>query len=151
MKIYKKTFSYQSKQRFEFKDITDEVRKIVKESGVNNGQVLVYSPHTTLAVKVNEKEKGIIKDFAKFCEKILPRKAYYFHNDLKVRTENVVCSVGATDCLNGDSHCLHLLMNTSESLIIDKAEIILGTWQRIFAIELDEKRKRQIIIQVMGE
>ena len=151
MKIYQQIYSYQSQRRFEFRDITEIVKEIVKKSKVKDGQVLIYSPHTTLAIKVNEKEKGIFSDFAKFAEKILPRKAYYCHNDLKIRTENIVCSVGATDCLNGDSHCLHLLMNTSENLIINKGELLLGTWQRIFAIELDDKRKRQVYIQVMGE
>ena len=151
MKILKQVYSYQSQSRFEFKDITEVINEAVKKSKVKTGQVLVYSPHTTLAIKVNEKEKGIVKDFAAFCKKLLPRDNYYCHNDLKIRTENLVCSVGATDCLNGDSHCLHMLMNASETLIIEKGKVLLGIWQRIFAIELDDKRKREIFIQIIGE
>jgi secondary thiamine-phosphate synthase enzyme len=139
-----------SKESMEFRDLTDEVEKFIKETKIENGNVLVYSTHTTLAICVNEKEKGIVVDFKKLMGKLVPKDVYYQHNDLKIRTENLVCQSSASDCLNGHSHCTHLLMRNSETIPIIEGKIMLGTWQRIFAIELDSPRPRKIIVQVMG-
>lgn len=149
--IKQKEFEYKSGDYLEFRDLTDEVEKFVEKSGIKTGQVLVYSTHTTVAICVNEKESGIVKDFKKLMSKIIPKENYYCHNDLTIRTENLVCQSGASDCLNGHSHCTHLLMRNSETIPIEKGKMVLGVWQKIFAIELDCKRKRKIIIQVMGE
>lgn len=142
---------YKSEEYLEFRDITDEVEKFVKKSRIRDGQVLVYSTHTTLAVCVNEKEKGIVKDFKNLMGKLIPKDGYYCHNDLNIRTENLVCQSAASDCLNGHSHCTHLIMRNSETIPIIEGKMTLGTWQRIFAIELDCCRKRTIIVQIMGE
>lgn len=152
MKIKNKTFFLKTKKYLEFIDLTDQVKDFVKTSKIKNGQVLIYSFHTTLAIRINEKERGIINDFGGFMAKFLPKEKYYEHNDLKIRTENLVCSVGATDCLNGHSHCAHLLMGgTSEVVPIIDGKLALGQWQWIFAIELDSARSRKIIMQIMGE
>lgn len=142
---------YKSEEYSEFKDITEEVEKFVKESGIINGQVLIYSTHTTLAICVNEKEAGIVKDFKNLLGRLVPKDIYYFHNDLEKRTENLVCQSGASDCLNGYSHCTHLLMRNSETIPIIDGKMTFGPWQRIFAIELDCGRTRTVIVQVMGE
>ena len=145
------TIEYVSQENFEFKDLTDEVKKFVKKVKIKNGNVLVYSTHTTLAICINEKEKGIVSDFKKLMGKLIPKNDYYQHNDLSVRTENLVCQSAASDCLNGHSHCSHLLMRNSETIPIEKGKTLLGIWQRIFAIELDCGRKRKLIFQVIGE
>lgn len=145
------TIEFTSKDGMEFRDLTDEVEKFVKESEIKNGQVLIYSTHTTLAICINEKEKGIVADFKNLTDKLIPKKAYYQHNDLTKRTENLVCQSGASDCLNGHSHCTHLLMRNSETIPIIDGKMMLGMWQRIFAIELDCCRRRKVLVQVMGE
>lgn len=145
------TIEYVSQENFEFKDLTDEVKKFVKEVKIKNGNVLVYSTHTTLAICINEKEKGIVSDFKKLMGKLIPKNDYYQHNDLSVRTENLVCQSAASDCLNGHSHCTHLLMRNSETVPIIDGKIMLGVWQRIFAIELDCCRPRKVLVQVMGD
>jgi len=145
------TIEYVSQENFEFKDLTDEVKKFVKKVKIKNGNVLVYSTHTTLAICINEKEKGIVSDFKKLMGKLIPKNDYYQHNDLSVRTENLVCQSAASDCLNGHSHCTHLLMRNSETIPIVDGEIMLGVWQRIFAIELDCCRPRKVLVQVMGD
>jgi len=149
--IKQKIFEYKSKDCFEFRDLTDEVEKFVEMSKIKMGQVLVYSTHTTVAICINEKEAGIVKDFKNLIGKIVPKESYYCHNDLTIRTENLVCQSGASDCLNGHSHCTHLLMRNSETIPIIEGKMIFGDWQRIFAIELDCCRKRKVIFQVMGE
>ncbi|MEI8067552.1 MAG: secondary thiamine-phosphate synthase enzyme YjbQ [Candidatus Shapirobacteria bacterium] len=150
MKIKNDNIEFKSEKYLEFIDITEEVEKIVKEAEVKNGSVLVYSTHTTLAICVNEKEKGICNDFKELMDKLIPNTAYYQHNDLNLRTENLVCQSGVSDCLNGHSHCTHLLMRNSETIPIIDGKLILGVWQRIFAIELDCSRKRKVIVQVSG-
>jgi secondary thiamine-phosphate synthase enzyme len=142
---------FTSQEYLEFRDITSKVEAIVKTSKIKNGQVLIFSTHTTLAICVNEKEKGIVTDFKNLMNRIIPKDSYYCHNDLTIRTENLVCQSAASDCLNGHSHCTHLLMRNSETIPITNKKMALGIWQRIFAIELDCKRKREIIIQIIGE
>ena len=142
---------YISDGYLEFKDLTNEVEEKVKKSGIKNGYVLIFSKHTTLAICINEKEAGIVKDFKALMEKLIPRDIYYCHNDLNIRTENLVCQSGASDCLNGYSHCTHLLMRNSEMVPIVDGKMDFGPWQRIFGIELDCGRKREVIIQISGE
>lgn len=151
MAIYTRILKFKTRKYLEFVDLTDRVVADVKKAGVRAGVVTVFSRHTTLAVRVNEREKGFFSDFAELIEKLIPQKNYYRHNDLSIRTENLVCSVGATDCLNGHSHCQHLLMGASESIPVLEGKLALGTWQRVFAIELDSSRPREVVIQVVGE
>ena len=149
--IINSKIEFESKEQLEFKDVTEEVEKIISESKIKNGNVLVFSTHTTLAICVNEKEKGIVIDFKNLINKLIPKDSYYCHNDLNIRTENLVCQSTASDCLNGHSHCTHLLMRNSETVPIFDGKMALGTWQRIFAIELDCCRKRKLLVQIMGE
>lgn len=149
--VKQKIFEYVSKEYLEFRDLTDEVNDFIKENGVKNGYVLVFSRHTTLAICINEKEAGIVKDFKKLITKLIPKDAYYCHNDLNIRTENLVCQSGPSDCLNGYSHCTHLLMRNSEMIPIIDGKMAFGPWQRVFGIELDCGRKREVVIQVSGE
>lgn len=151
MKILNKTIKLKTKDYLQFIDLTDEVQNLFAKAKIRNGSVIIYSPHTTLAIRINEKEKGFQLDFKDFISRLTPRDHYYRHNDLNIRTENLVCNAGATDCLNGHSHCAHLLIGTSEAIPVIEGEMKLGVWQRIFAIELDAARQREIIIQVMGE
>lgn len=142
---------FESQEYLEFKDLTDDIECFIKETEVKNGNVLIYSTHTTLAICINEKEKGIVKDFKKVISKIAPKEDYYCHNDLNIRTENLVCQSAGSDCLNGHSHCTHLLMRNSETIPIMDGKMMLGTWQKIFAIELDSKRPRKVLLQVIGD
>lgn len=149
MKVHNYTIKKTTKKFMDFIDITDEIEKLVKKSKAKNGFIIVFSKHTTAAIRINEKEKGIYKDFAMFSRRLLPTKQYYHHNDLKTRTENLVCDIEASDCMNGHSHCLHLLMGgTSELVPLIDHKLALGTYQRIFLIELDCPRRRNILVQI---
>ena len=152
MKIYNHTLKFKTKKFIDFIDITEEIENLVKKKKIKNGFVKVFSKHTTAAIRINEKEKGINKDFELFVKKILPPKKYYHHNDLTIRTENLVCDVGASDCMNGHSHCLHLLMGaTCEHVPIIDNKLSLGTYQRVFLIELDCARQREVLLQFFYE
>lgn len=150
MKIFQQIIRLKTRSFLHFHDLTDKIAVLVKKSAIKNGFVTIFSKHTTVAVRINEKEKGIVNDFKKLAEKIAPKKAYWEHNDLTKRTENLVCSPGVTDCQNGHSHLLQLLMGTSETVPVTEGKLSLGTWQRIFLIELDSPRDREVVVQVIG-
>ena len=131
----------------EFIDITKYVDQFVQESRVSNGVAVVFSTHTTAAIKVNENEPLLLQDMEHFLERIASPNDHYMHNDFTVRTVHMT----EDECPNGHSHCQHLLLNTSETIPIIDGQIRLGRWQNIFLVELDRPRPREIIVQVLGE
>ena len=151
MDIQHQILKIKTKHFLQFLDITSEVERFISKSKIKHGAVLVYAKHTTVAVRINEQEQGLFKDFHDLTHRITPKDIYYRHNDLSIRTENLVCDPNASDCLNGHSHCLHLLLSTSETLPVVDGKSVLGTYQRIFIIELDCSRKREIVLQIMGK
>jgi secondary thiamine-phosphate synthase enzyme len=147
MKTSNKTIDYQTKEELEFIDITDAVKSFVKECGIKNGLVNVQSMHTTAAVILNENEPLLIEDIKENLRKIAPKSYPYKHNDFRIRTVNLCKG----ECANGHSHCqaIYLTPNVIVNLIDGRMQF--GTWQRIFLIELDHDRPRQVQIQIIGE
>jgi secondary thiamine-phosphate synthase enzyme len=131
------------------RDITDEVAAAVRESGVRNGIVCVYSPHTTCCVRVNEFEQGFLEDFARLLRRLVPSEGYYAHDDWERRTENM-CEEDM-ELGNGHAHCMSMLLGSAgESLPVRDGELCLGTWQRVLFLELDRERDRRWLVQVVG-
>ncbi len=131
----------------EFIDITDWVSQCVAQSKVSNGFAVVYSKHTTAAVKINENEPLLLQDMAKFLEKFSPRKGSYSHNDFSIRTVNMT----PDEAPNGHAHLQHLLLGTSETVPVIDGLMQFGRYQSIFFIELDHPRTREVMVQVVGE
>lgn len=131
----------------EFLDITQRVQECVAESGVTLGFVVIYSKHTTAAIKINENEPLLLQDMEQFLERISPRNGNYRHNDFSVRTVNMT----EEECPNGHAHCQQLLLGTSETVPIVEGMMQFGRWQSIFLIELDHPREREVVVQVLGE
>lgn len=130
----------------EFIDITDEVQRVVADSGVRFGQATVYSTHTTAAIKVNENEPLLLQDMARVLREIAPQHAEYEHNDFTRRTVNIE----EGECRNGHAHCQHLFLSTSETIPIVDGRLAAGQWQRIFLVELDQPRQRRILVNIIG-
>jgi secondary thiamine-phosphate synthase enzyme len=131
----------------EFWDVTDTVRAVVKRSGVTHGQVVVYSPHTTTTVLINESETGFLNDFRRAIELLVPADAYYEHDDHDVRTENLQ----EDEFINGHAHVRQLLTGQpSVTVPIVDGEVLLGQWQRVLFAELDQARERRIFIHAQG-
>jgi len=146
MKLVRKSIRRIASGAPEFIDITDEVLRAVEESEIREGSVLVFTRHTTAAVKINENEPLLLRDMAWFLERNAPRTANYRHNDFVIRTANMT----EDECPNGHSHCQHLLLGASETIPIAEGQALLGRWQSVFLIELDRPREREIVIQVQG-
>ncbi len=133
----------------QFIDVTDDVRGVVAKSQVRNGMALVYSPHTTCAVVINERESGFIADFEELLDGLVPACGDYRHDDHARRTENLE---DPHEVPNGHAHCRGaLLSSSSETIPIHDGELLLGRWQRIFLVELDRGRERKVFLQVIGE
>ena len=131
----------------EFIDITDWVCRCVAQSEVANGFVVVYSKHTTAAVKINENEPLLVQDMETFLEKFSPRHSCYQHNDFSIRTVNM----NADESPNGHAHLQHLLMGTSETIPLVDGAMQFGVYQSVFFVELDHPRSREVMLQVVGE
>ena len=131
----------------EFIDITERVEEAVRDSDIRNGFILVYSRHTTAAIKIQENEPLLLEDMARLLEQFAPQNGGYRHNDFAVRTVHM----HEDECPNGHSHCQHLTLSTSETLPLIDGSIPLGQFQRIFLIELDDqKSEREVLVQILG-
>ncbi len=147
MKIY--TLKINTKKFLDIIDITDKVRTIIQKSNISDGVINVFSRHTTCTIKINEYEDGFFKDLERFCSKFAPANDHYYHNDFNHRDPKTMCS-NKSECMNGHSHILQMFIGaSSESIPLHKGEMMLGVWQRILLIELDEARGREILVQVI--
>lgn len=145
-KLYSVRLSYQTRGRLQFIDLTEEVREHARRSGVEHGQALVFSRHTTAGVLINEHEPLLLEDLARTLDRLADPRERYQHDDLTRRTVNLVENEPA----NGHSHCQQLTVGCSVTLPILEGELALGRWQRVFLLELDEARARELILQVWG-
>ncbi|HLC94950.1 MAG TPA: secondary thiamine-phosphate synthase enzyme YjbQ [Patescibacteria group bacterium] len=145
MKIHKERINLESKTQIEFMDITDQVQEIVDRSGVREGQVVVYVPHTTMGVAINHNESMLLQDFMRILYKIVPVDDQYSHDLFELRRENT--SDGRS---NGHSHCKAILLGNSETVPVEKGKLLLTERQNIFAVEFDGSRKRDVVVQVIG-
>jgi secondary thiamine-phosphate synthase enzyme len=134
--------------RLDALDVTDEVRDVVDASNVQHGTVLVFSPHTTCCVLLASPGSEMTAAFERAMRNIAPDDGYYAHDDLDIRTENLIENEPA----NAPAHIVHAFLGkASEAIPIDSGQLMLGTGQRVLFVELDSSRKRRYCIQVIGE
>jgi len=145
-RLYREILKHTASGAPEFIDITQEVKDVLARSEIREGSVLVFTRHTTAAIEINEDEPLLMEDLKQFLLRIAPRDGNYKHNDFFIRTANMT----EDECPNGHAHCQHLFLGTSETIPVVDSELLLGRWQRIFLIELDRPRERQVFIQVQG-
>ena len=145
MKIERRKIEIKSQSQVEFIDITDKVEEIVGNSGIREGQVLVYSPHTSAAITINHNESMLIQDFMRVLYKLVPLGDRYSHDIFEISKGR--SSDGRS---NGHSHVKSMLLGVSETIPMEKGKMILTERQNIFFVEFDGPRTRDIIIQVIG-
>lgn len=145
-KVFSRIVKVESTDAPEIIDFTDTVIQLVTESGIKHGQVSVYSTHTTFSVIINEGEPLLLQDMEHFLERSAPKDIYYGHNDFEKRT----VSMRPNECPNGHAHCQHMILGTSEIVPVIDGNPLLGEFQRILLVELDEPKPRQVVVQVMG-
>jgi len=136
MKFFEKEFSISTKSRNQMIDITSKVQSVVSESGINCGDAIVFCPHTTAAITINENaDPDVPHDMLLTLSELIPqRRTGYRH-----------CEG------NSDSHCKSSLIGCSEQITISRSKLNLGTWQGIFFCEFDGPRNRTVQIQLRGQ
>ncbi len=136
MKIVQEEFRISTKKRNEMIDITGQVGSLVGKSGINDGDVIVYCPHTTAAITINENaDPSVPHDILLTLEQLMPQhRIGYRHGEG-----------------NSDSHCKSSLVGCSEQIPVKGGLLSLGTWQGIFFCEFDGPRSRKVIVQIRGE
>jgi len=142
LKAYSGEVSLSTQKRIEVLEITDQVRKIVEESGVENGLVILWVPHTTAAIAVNEHDTDLWEDILAAFERLVPVKSDYRHN------AKYGWSPGEQ---NAHAHILNCLIKPNVTIPVREGRMQLGTWQSILFIEMDGSRTRTVYVQVMGE
>jgi secondary thiamine-phosphate synthase enzyme len=137
----------ETREPIQFLDVTDQVAAFVRESGLRDGMVTVFSRHTTAAVCIQEAEPLLLEDLREFLQRNAPAGAHYRHNDFRVRTVHM----HDDESPNGHAHCLQLMLGSSESVPVLDGVLQLGQWQRIFVVELDGPRpQREVLLQLLG-
>ncbi|MFZ3356978.1 MAG: secondary thiamine-phosphate synthase enzyme YjbQ [Thermoplasmata archaeon] len=136
MKIATEYLWFETTQRREFLNITDQVRRIVKSSQVRDGLVLVSAMHITAAVYVNDDESGLIGDIERWADRLAPPGDYAHHH---------------TGESNGDAHLKNLLLGHQVVLPITHGDLDLGPWEQVFYAEFDGQRRKRVVVKVWGE
>ena len=128
---------FNTKNRYDIIHITPEIEEIVRESGVQEGMVLVSAMHITAGVYVNDLESGLIEDIQEWLEKLAPSGLDYRHHQ--------------TGEDNADAHLKRLMVGHQVILPITEGRLDLGTWEQVFYAEFDGRRKKRVVVKVMGE
>ncbi|MCK4913104.1 MAG: secondary thiamine-phosphate synthase enzyme YjbQ [Planctomycetes bacterium] len=138
MRSYRKEFLFHTANRREYVNITPQVEQCIKESGVKEGFVLCNAMHITASVFINDDESGLHHDFETWLEKLAPEKPYsqYRHN-------------GAED--NADAHLKRTIMGREVVVAITNSELDFGPWEQIFYGEFDGKRRKRVLVKIIGE
>lgn len=145
MKVYKKRIQLQTTTQIEFIEITQKVEEVIDASGIREGQVLIFSGHTTSSIVINHNESMLIQDFMRTLYRLIPVSDRYSHDLFELSRANT--SDGRS---NGHSHCKAIFLGASQTVPIEKGKMDLSEKQAIFYVEMDGARKRDYIVQVIG-
>ena len=149
--LMRRTVELPTERAFHVIDVTDECHALLALSGVRDGHLSVFTPHTTCAVKINERETCFLEDFRLFMEKLVPPDAYYRHDDFEIRDPATLASTAEEEPINGHAHIKQMLLgSSSETIPVVDGALGLGTWQRVMFLELDQARARRVTVQVEG-
>ena len=138
MKSYRKELWFDIRQRREFRNITPEVEYCLRESGIKEGLLLCNAMHITASVFINDDESGLHRDFERFLERLAPEKPYeqYDHN-------------GYED--NADAHLKRTIMGREVVVAVTDSKLDFGPWEQIFYGEFDGKRRKRVLVKIIGE
>src|SRR4026208_1949103 len=139
MKSYRKELWFNIPARRSFVNITPEVEIAIRESGVKEGLVLVNAMHISASVFINDDESGLHQDYGKWLEKIAPHEPIdqYRHND--------------TGEDNADAHMKRQIMGREVVLAVTEGKLDFGPWEQIFYGEFDGRRRKRVLIKIIGE
>lgn len=138
MKSHREELWFETKTKREFINITSQVEQALKKSGVREGLCLVNAMHITASVFVNDDERGLLKDFEDFLERLAPYdlKGYRHHQ---------------TGEDNGDAHLKRQLFGREVIVAVTEGKLDFGPWEQIFYGEFDGGRKKRVLVKIIGQ
>jgi secondary thiamine-phosphate synthase enzyme len=137
MRSHREELWFETKTRRAYINITRQVESVVKNSGVQEGLVLVNAMHITASVYINDDEQGLLADYDRFLERIAPHDAVYQHNE--------------TGEDNGDAHIKRQVMGREVVVAITNGRLDFGPWEQIFYGEFDGRRRKRVLVKVIGD
>ena len=139
MKSYRKELWFNIPARRGFVNITPQVEEALRESGINEGMILVNAMHITASVFINDDESGLHHDYEKWLEKLAPHEpvSQYRHND--------------TGEDNADAHMKRQVMGREVVVAVTEGQLDFGTWEQIFYGEFDGRRRKRVLVKIIGE
>jgi secondary thiamine-phosphate synthase enzyme len=136
MKFVQEEISIRTEKRSEMVDITDNVATLIGQTGITDGHLIAYCPHTTGAITINENaDPDVIHDLLLTFDELFPKERRGYRH-----VEG-----------NSDAHCKSSLVGASEQVLIQEGRLVLGTWQGLYFCEFDGPRTRRVILQISGE
>ena len=138
MKSYRKELWFNTSQRRELINITPQIQKELENSRIKEGLILVNAMHITASVFINDDESGLHKDFEKWLEGLAPEKPYsqYNHNTFED---------------NADAHLKRTVMGREVVVAVTEGKLDFGPWEQIFYGEFDGKRRKRVLVKIIGE
>jgi secondary thiamine-phosphate synthase enzyme len=142
------TVEVSAAERYGYLDLTDDLRRAIKDAGVTDGAAIAFCEHTTAALLINEWEDGAMADLRRHLIEQIPHDGvYYAHDDFEVRTQNM----NEDERKNGHAHVKAMLLSaTSHAIPVVDGEPAFGTWQRLIFFEMDEPKDRTVTFHVFG-
>ncbi len=138
MKSYRKEIWFNTKEKIEFINITPIVEDALKESGIKEGLCLVNAMHITASVFINDDERGLIEDFKKWLENLAPEDLNKYKHNL-------------TGEDNAPSHLKRTIMGREVVVAVTEGKLDFGPWEQIFYGEFDGRRRKRVLIKIIGE
>ncbi|MGC4095869.1 MAG: secondary thiamine-phosphate synthase enzyme YjbQ [Nitrospira sp.] len=137
MKSYREEFWFETQTRRAYLNITRHVEAVVQKSGIREGLVLVNAMHITASVYINDDESGLLQDYDEFLERLAPQDTAYRHND--------------TGEDNGDAHLKRQVMGREVVVALTEGKLDFGPWEQIFYGEFDGRRRKRVLVKIIGE
>jgi secondary thiamine-phosphate synthase enzyme len=145
MPTFSKIVELETPEGISIYNITPQIEEFMASTQIDNGQVVVFSQHTTTALAINEYESRLLDDIKVYLKKLAPPGDLYLHNDLHLRI------VPPDEPMNAHSHLMAMTLSTSEVIPIVDAKLALGTWQSVLFFDLDGPRRRTVLLQISGD
>ena len=139
MKTFRKELWFNTKSRREYINITGQVQDAINESGIREGLCLVNAMHISASVYINDDESGLLHDYDKWLEKLAPHEpvSQYRHND--------------TGEDNADAHLKRQVMGREVTVAVTAGKLDFGPWEQVFYGEFDGKRRKRVLVKIIGE
>ncbi len=143
MTLYRYDLAIATERALDIVDLTPRLRKLLADSGVQQGQMLIFNRHTTTALAINEYEPRLLEDVRAHLRRLAPVSGHYLHNDLDRRPD-----IPADEPINAHAHLMAINLHNHEWVPVVDGELGLGQYQSVLFLDLDGPRSRRLWVQI---